>query len=128
MPISTRVRFSVCRRISNRESARRLRKQRSEKLNTLISQQDTLLNEHEALNGKIAGRKAHLQRLRSEIAAMQRQLGEEVRLTAHRPHLSRLPPRPPRWRHRRSGTAVSYSPLHNFEAGELAAGLCKRRA
>ena len=71
---------SLCRRISNRESARRLRKQRNDKLNSLVAQQDGLHAENEALGISITAAKTVLQRLHAENAAMRAKLGEDAQV------------------------------------------------
>lgn len=70
----------ACRRISNRESARRLRKQRNEKLHLLVAQQDGLQAENEALGASIVAQKALLQRLHAENASLRAQLGEDAQV------------------------------------------------
>lgn len=64
------------RRISNRESARRLRKQRSEKLGELQQQQGTLHEESIEINKQLLVNKELLQRLQAENAALRIRLGE----------------------------------------------------
>jgi hypothetical protein len=68
----------VCRRISNRESARRLRKQRNEKLNSLLSQQDNLQGINDCLKAQITAAREELLRLTDENRGMLLQLGETV--------------------------------------------------
>lgn len=55
----------VCRRISNRESARRLRKQRSEKLHNLTAQQNSLAGLSDGLKLQIGAQRAKLTALHS---------------------------------------------------------------
>ena len=68
----------ICRRISNRESARRLRKQRNEKLNSLLSQQDNLQGINDCLKAQITAAREELLRLTDENRGMLTQLGENV--------------------------------------------------
>lgn len=68
----------ACRRISNRESARRLRKQRNEKLNSLLSQQDNLQGINDCLKAQITAAREELLRLTDENRGMLLQLGEAV--------------------------------------------------
>ena len=68
----------ICRRISNRESARRLRKQRNEKLNSLLSQQDNLQGINDCLKAQISAAREELSRLTDENRGMLTQLGENV--------------------------------------------------
>lgn len=60
----------LCRRISNRESARRLRKQRSEKLTALMSQQDSLMGLSNGLASQIGLFQQRLHTLTCENRAL----------------------------------------------------------
>nr|BAV58313.1 hypothetical protein [Ulva partita] len=66
------------RRISNRESARRLRKQRSEKLHNLMAQQDSLAGLTDGLKAQIAAHKAKLKSLQTLNDGLQLQLNMKV--------------------------------------------------
>lgn len=83
LPAFFNLRVMVCRRISNRESARRLRKQRNEKLNSLLSQQDNLQGINDCLKAQISAAREELLRLTDENRGMLMQLGELVRVCPH---------------------------------------------
>lgn len=68
----------ACRRISNRESARRLRKQRSEKLGELQSQQGSLQSRASNLDNQLAEAHLMLQQLLAENNVLRMELGDPV--------------------------------------------------
>lgn len=68
----------ACRRISNRESARRLRKQRSEKLGELQSQQGSLQSRASNLDNQLAEAHLMLQQLLAENNVLRMELGDPI--------------------------------------------------
>lgn len=76
-------RMPASRRISNRESARRLRKQRSDKLHNLMSQQDSLAGLTDGLKSQIAAQRTKLKVLMSLNQDMQSRLFTHVCFLLH---------------------------------------------